>query len=88
MTHKAKEVIPGNAEISIHQIMSNCALSEKDEVELQNFTEDLGAIFISTPFSRAAADRLERMNVPAYKIGSGECNNYPLIEHIQILGSQ
>ena len=30
--------------------MSNCALSEKDEVELQDFTEDLGAIFISTPF--------------------------------------
>ena len=22
------------------------------------------------------------MNVPAYKIGSGECNNYPLIEHV------
>ena len=86
MTHKAKEVIPGNAEISIHQIMSNCALNEKDEIELQNFTEDLGAIFISTPFSRAAADRLERMNVPAYKIGSGECNNYPLIEHIADFG--
>ena len=88
MTHKAKEVIPGNAEISIHQIMSNCALNEKDEIELQNFTEDLGAIFISTPFSRAAADRLERMNVPAYKIGSGECNNYPLIEHIADFESQ
>ena len=86
MTHKAKEVIPGNAEISIHQIMSDCALNEKDEIELQNFTEDLGAIFISTPFSRAAADRLARMNVPAYKIGSGECNNYPLIEHIADFG--
>ena len=22
------------------------------------------------------------MNVPAFKIGSGECNNYPLVEHI------
>ena len=39
-------------------------------------------IFISTPFSRSAANRLERMRVKAYKIGSGECNNYPLIEHI------
>ena len=43
-------------------------------------------IFISTPFSRAAADRLERMNVPAYKIGSGECNNYPLLRHIASFG--
>jgi N-acetylneuraminate synthase len=43
-------------------------------------------IFISTPFSRAAADRLDRMGVCAYKIGSGECNNYPLIEHIASFG--
>ena len=39
-------------------------------------------IFISTPFSRAAVDRLVDFNVPAFKIGSGECNNYPLIEYI------
>ena len=39
-------------------------------------------IFLSTPFSRAAADRLERMGVEAYKIGSGECNNLPLLEHV------
>ena len=43
-------------------------------------------IFISTPFSRAAADRLERIGVSAYKIGSGECNNYPLIEHVASFG--
>ncbi len=43
-------------------------------------------IFISTPFSRAAADRLQGMNVPAYKIGSGECNNYPLLKHIASFG--
>jgi N-acetylneuraminate synthase len=43
-------------------------------------------LFISTPFSRAAADRLERMQVKSYKIGSGECNNYPLLEHIAQFG--
>ena len=32
------------------------------------------------------ADRLEKMGVKAYKIGSGECNNYPLIEHIAKFG--
>jgi sialic acid synthase SpsE len=42
--------------------------------------------FLSTPFSRAAADRLERFGVKAYKIGSGELNNYPLIEHIASFG--
>jgi N-acetylneuraminate synthase len=43
-------------------------------------------IFISTPFSRAAAERLKKMDVPGYKIGSGECNNYPLLNHIAKFG--
>jgi N-acetylneuraminate synthase len=43
-------------------------------------------IFISTPFSRAAANRLRKFDIPAYKIGSGECNNYPLLEHIASFG--
>ena len=86
MAGAAKKVIPGNADISIYEIMENSALNEKDETELKRYIEKQGAIFISTPFSRAAADRLERMGVQAYKIGSGECNNYPLIEYIAKLG--
>jgi N-acetylneuraminate synthase len=86
MSIAAKKVIPGNANESIYSIMERCALDEENEVELKNYVESKGAIFISTPFSRAAADRLERMEVEAYKIGSGECNNYPLIEHIASFG--
>lgn len=86
MSSAAKNVIPGNADISIYEIMENCALSESDEIELKKYVESHGMIFISTPFSRAAADRLQKMNVPAYKIGSGECNNYPLIKHIAGFG--
>lgn len=82
MSSKAKTVIPGNTDVSIYEVMERCALSEEDEIKLKNYIEEKGMIFISTPFSRAAADRLERMGVSAYKIGSGECNNYPLIEHI------
>ena len=86
MSSEAKKVIPGNSDKSIYQIMEECALSEHEEISLKKYVEAKGAIFISTPFSRAAADRLERMDVPAYKIGSGECNNYPLIEHIAAFG--
>jgi N-acetylneuraminate synthase len=86
MSIEAKSVIPGNAEVSIYEIMERCALSEQDEMSLKEYVERKGAIFISTPFSRAAADRLERMQVQAYKIGSGECNNYPLIEHVARFG--
>jgi N-acetylneuraminate synthase len=76
------DVIPGNAEESIWDIMSRCALDEEQERELKGYVEGKGMIFLSTPFSRAAAVRLEGLGVAAYKIGSGECNNYPLIRHI------
>jgi len=80
------EVIPGNARESIWQIMSRCALSADAERELFDYVVGRGLIYLSTPFSRAAADRLEEMGVGAYKIGSGECNNYPLIRHIAKFG--
>lgn len=86
MSNEAKAVIPGNAKVSIYEIMERCALNEADEISLRDYVESKGMIFISTPFSRAAADRLQKMQVPAFKIGSGECNNYPLLEHIAQFG--
>src|SRR5438105_14759684 len=80
------DVVPGNATESIWNIMSRCALSEDDERALKQYTEAQGLVYLSTPFSRAAADRLESMGVAAYKIGSGECNNYPLVRHIAGFG--
>lgn len=76
------DVIPGNATETIWNIMKRCALSEEEEIQLKGYVESLGMIYLCTPFSRAAAERLKRMNVSAYKIGSGECNNYPLIKHV------
>ena len=86
MSDEAKSVIPGNADVSIYEIIARCELSEHDEYRLMQHVQSRGAIFISTPFSRAAADRLIRFDVPAFKIGSGECNNYPLIKHIARAG--
>ena len=86
MSSAAKNVIPGNSEVSIYEVIERCALSEKDEIQLKNYVEERGMTFLSTPFSRAAADRLERMGVDGYKIGSGECNNYPLIEYLVSFG--
>ena len=82
MTDEAKSIFPPNADISIWDVMAESALSLEDEAELKIYTENLGMIWISTPFSRAAADFLEQLDVPAYKIGSGEADNLPLIRHI------
>jgi N-acetylneuraminate synthase len=66
--------------------MNNASLSVEEHKKLKSYVEELGMIYLCTPFSRTAADILEEMNVDAYKIGSGECNNYPLVKHIASFG--
>ena len=86
MTDEAKQIFPPNADVSIWEVMERCALSKDDEIALKNHAESLGMLYISTPFSRAAADFLNDIGVAAYKIGSGECNHLPLIRHIASFG--
>ncbi len=86
MSAEAKKIIPVHTKKNIFDIIDDSSLSESDEYDLLKYVKKNGMEFISTPFSRAAADRLHKWNIPAYKIGSGECNNYPLIEHIASFG--
>ena len=86
MTSEAKQIFPPNADKSIWEVMEECALSKDDEIALKQHAESLGMIYISTPFSRAAADFLNDIGVPAFKIGSGECNHLPLLRHIASFG--
>lgn len=86
MTNEAKQIFPPNANISIWEVMERCALSPEDEVALKAHAESLGLIYLSTPFSRKAADFLNSIDVPAFKIGSGEADNLPLIRHIASFG--
>ena len=79
-------VVPPNAKESIWKMMKRCSLSKKEDVSLKKYVEKLGMIYLSTPFSRSAVDRLEEIGVIAYKIGSGECNNFPLLEYIATKG--
>jgi sialic acid synthase SpsE len=86
MTDEAKAIFPPNADVSIWEVMQRCALSKDDEIALKAHAESLGMIYISTPFSRAAADFLAEIGVAGFKIGSGEANHVPLIRHIASFG--
>ena len=70
MSLEAKKIIPSNANISIYDLIKKCSLSEKEEFKLMQYIKNKKRIFISTPFSKAAADRLGKFKVPAFKIGS------------------
>lgn len=67
-------------------IIKRCELSVDEERAVKLHCEAKGVLFMSTPFSRAAADRLDALGVSAFKIGSGECNNYPMLDHVARLG--
>ena len=82
MSLEAKKIRPPNANTNIFDLIKKCSISENEELKIKKFVEKKKMIFISTPFSRKSVDRLVKFNVPAFKIGSGECNNFPLIEYI------
>jgi len=86
MSLEAKNVIPGNATKSIYEVISECVLTLDEEIQLAEYVRKKDVTYISTPFSFEAIEFLESIHVPAYKIGSGECNNYPFVREIASKG--
>lgn len=76
------DVSPGNAPETIWEIIERTMITHEEHVKAKKLIEELGMIYLCTPFGREAARRLKEMGTPAYKIGSGECNNYPLVDYI------
>lgn len=53
---------------------------------LVQHAHDKGLVFLSTPFSNEAVDLLEKLGMPAWKIGSGETGNFNLLERVASTG--
>jgi len=67
---------------SLFDLLTRTALTREAHASLRELAAKKGIIFLSTPFSREAADFLETLGVPAFKTGSGELTNVPLQRHI------
>lgn len=57
--------------------------SEEQWHGIKEHCDKVGVDFISSPFSNAAVDLLEKMKVKKYKVGSGEMNNFLLLEKLK-----
>lgn len=64
----------------VYDTVVECEWSVEEHQELQSHAKSNGIAFLSTPFSPAAVDILEEIDVPAIKIGSGELNNRYLLK--------
>ena len=71
----------GDAETQL-EMLQKLELSEADVRELQDYCKEKGILFLSTPFDFKSADRLEKQGVAAYKISSGDLNNYPFLSYV------
>lgn len=71
-----------NSKKTLWDIMKECELTSNQELELKRYCKEQKIIFLSTPFSIEAVDRLNKIKVPAFKIGSGELTNLPFLIHI------
>ncbi len=67
---------------SLFDLLTRTALSRDDHAALRERAQKRGILFLSTPFSREAADFLETLGVPAFKTGSGELTHLPMQQHI------
>ena len=75
-----EKVIPANASKSIYGVIKENMMSFEDEIKLKKYVEKKKMIYLSTPFSLEAAVKLNKLGIQAFKIGSGECNNLPLLK--------
>lgn len=56
-------------------------LTRADNVEMADHAANIDITFFSTPFDKDAVDLLSELDVPAYKIASGDLTNHPLLRY-------
>lgn len=55
-------------------------------VELKNYAKELGVTMFATAFDITSADFLADLDMPLYKIASGDLKNTPLLRHVAKFG--
>jgi len=92
-TFKAEDVVTANAGLAAYQeknleekesqqgMLRKYELSDDETMILKQYCDDKSILFLSTPHSETAVDLLEGL-VPAYKIGSGDLTNIPMLKDV------
>ncbi|OGF28147.1 hypothetical protein A2477_03730 [Candidatus Falkowbacteria bacterium RIFOXYC2_FULL_47_12] len=54
--------------------------------EIKNYADELGILFFSTPMSRGAAQLLEKVGMPVWKVASSDILDFVLLDYIAATG--
>ncbi len=79
---KAEYQIAATGNSSQYEMIQKLELCLDDFRDLKAHAEARGIMFLSTPFDMASSDLLESLDIPAYKMASGEITNIPLLRHV------
>lgn len=91
---KAEKVVIRNAEKAKYQkettdseesqygMIKKLELTREAFKELSDYANKIGIMFLASPFDKESVDLLEEIDVPAFKVGSGELTNFPILKHI------
>ncbi len=71
-----------SAESKIQEILRKYEFKRKWLDILNDYAKEKDIIFFATPFDEKAVDELDLIDVPVFKIASGDLTNFPLIEYI------
>lgn len=82
-----KDVVenPEKSELDLEYTVSNLkgvVLNDSQFRELAEYTRDKNLDFLCSPWDEPSVEFLEELNVPAYKIGSPDMTNFPLLERV------
>jgi N-acetylneuraminate synthase/sialic acid synthase len=58
----------------------------EEYAELKRYAAELGITFFATAFDVPSADFLAALDMPAYKLASGDLRNLPLLRHVARIG--
>lgn len=75
-----------NFDEHLYDFLNRCSLSIEEHSELKAYCEEIGIVYMCTPFSYKAAVELDRIGVSLFKIGSGELTDIPTLLRIASLG--
>jgi len=64
------------------EMLKKLELSYEEHILLKQYSQNKGIIFLSTPFDFESVDLLEKLDIPLYKISSGDLTNTPLLKYI------
>lgn len=67
-----------------YEMLKRLELSEDDHRALLAHCRKNGILFLSSPFDEGSADLLAHLDVPAYKIPSGEVTNHGFLRHVAL----